>query len=318
MQASIFILEEYNRDTNASKCDISDIMKNQFLVTSNDWLELGVATIPVRAKSKKPAIAWHTYNDRLPTAFELQAWWGRPGYGLAVVAGWRNLMVVDFDDRIKWAQWLAGLDIVRAVAALSTYRVNTRQGVHLYFWSDEEPRNSVIGTHELGFDVRGKNGYVLAPPTIHPTGVPYSAVGTPAAIQSVPGLRWLFPELPARQEQRAVIRADGDLFTEAMSDNGNGNGTSEHYARVALENEARAVASALQGRRNHTLVKAAFCLGQLVATGALDAQDVRATLGGAASQCGLHRHEIVATIESGLRDGVKSPRSGRRSRSGGG
>lgn len=80
------------------------------------------------------------------------------------------------------------------------------------------------------------------------------------------------------------------------------------YAARALEAEVQAVATAAEGTRNHTLNRAAFNVGQLVAAGHLDHDDAHHTLHQAARAAGLDDTEIHATLASGLRAGAQTPR----------
>lgn len=80
------------------------------------------------------------------------------------------------------------------------------------------------------------------------------------------------------------------------------------YAQRALEAECERVAGAQPGERNHTLNRAAFSLGQLVAGGALAEDEVVHALTLAARQVGLADSETTATLRSGLRGGSEQPR----------
>lgn len=80
------------------------------------------------------------------------------------------------------------------------------------------------------------------------------------------------------------------------------------YGRQALESELGRVAMAPEGARNHQLNRSAFALGQLVASGSLDAETVVGGLIEAAERAGLTGREVEATIASGLRSGLRSPR----------
>jgi hypothetical protein len=80
------------------------------------------------------------------------------------------------------------------------------------------------------------------------------------------------------------------------------------YAPAALARERAAVAAAPPGRRNATLNRAAFNLGQLVAAGFLDVDQVRVVLLAAALEAGNPEAKAHATIESGLRGGAAKPR----------
>jgi len=72
--------------------------------------------------------------------------------------------------------------------------------------------------------------------------------------------------------------------------------------------ERAAVATAPTGRRNATLNRAAFNLGQLVAAGLVDVDQVRVVLLAAALEAGNPEAKARATIESGLRGGAAKPR----------
>ena len=80
------------------------------------------------------------------------------------------------------------------------------------------------------------------------------------------------------------------------------------YGRAALTREQASVATAPRGCRNATLNRAAFNLGQLVAAGLLDVDQVRAGLLAAAAEAGNPEAKARATIESGLRGGAAKPR----------
>jgi hypothetical protein len=82
--------------------------------------------------------------------------------------------------------------------------------------------------------------------------------------------------------------------------------------------ERAAVAAAQPGHRNTTLNRAAFNLGQLVAAGLLDVEQVRAVLLAAALEAGNQERKARATIESGLRGGASKPRTAKRRRRPGG
>lgn len=80
------------------------------------------------------------------------------------------------------------------------------------------------------------------------------------------------------------------------------------YASAALQAEHDNVASAPEGSRNHALNTAAYSLGQLVGSGALDRTEVEGALRSAAATCGLEPRETEATLKSGLDAGTLQPR----------
>jgi RepB DNA-primase from phage plasmid len=85
---------------------------------------------------------------------------------------------------------------------------------------------------------------------------------------------------------------------------------SNAYAEAALRKEGERVRTAEEGARNDTLNKASFALGQLVGAGRLDYKRVERELVAASKSLVLDdgRQSVLATIGSGLKDGMKEPR----------
>lgn len=84
----------------------------------------------------------------------------------------------------------------------------------------------------------------------------------------------------------------------------------DRWAQRALHAETDAVTQAPEGTRNHTLNRAAFNLGQLIAGGHLQEPTVVDALTTAAHAAGLDPREIHQTIRSGLTGGQQHPRTG--------
>jgi hypothetical protein len=152
-----------------------------------------------------------------------------------------------------------------------------------------------------GLDWRGRGGLIVAPPSVHRSGQRYRWVRplTATLPQAPPGLRRLLTPPPT---PRATLPPAPGPTKRA--------GT---YARAALEREAHQVATAPPGTCNHTLNRAAFCLGQLAAAGLLDPDQIRARLLEAALAAPATGHadrqrRARATIESGLAAGARTPR----------
>jgi hypothetical protein len=157
-----------------------------------------------------------------------------------------------------------------------------------------------------GVDWRGHGGLIVAPPSVHASGQPY---------------RWVRPlgsELPAVPDRlRARLVPPPVERTSAAPPPPAATDRAHRYAHAALDREARSVATAPAGTCNHTLNRAAFNLGQLVAGGLLDAGEVGAVLLEAALAAPATGHADRArkarqTIKSGLHAGQQQPRRGRR------
>jgi len=166
-------------------------MSNKLLETALAWHSLKIVTIPILQGSKKPALeSWKEWQTKLPRETQLKAWFSNPGYNLAVVCGHKNLVVVDIDD-----------NTCKAAARLdkqSTYCVATLKGWHYYYFAEEPSRCLPIE----GGDVRGYGGYVLAPPSVHPSGYHYLAYGNVADILRITSLHDILPEYTTAVKQR--------------------------------------------------------------------------------------------------------------------
>lgn len=219
----------------------------------------------------------------------------RTGAGRA--AGARGLVVLDVDP-------LHGGDasLDRLVAAHGplppTRLVRTgNDGVHLYFAHPGETVPNSAGTRlGPGLDVRGDGGYVIAPPSVHASGVTYRW-GTIRDLAPVPP--WLADLLAAPKHECRPSPDPTQLRRDA--------GVSA-WAATAVERELARVAGAEVGHRNHVLNRAAFVLGQIVGGGYLDRAVVASLLEQAGVAVGLGARETAQTVESGLGAGETNPR----------
>ena len=219
-------------------------------------------------------------------------WWRRwPAANLGLATG-RRFDVLDLDGE-------QGVEALRAVLSITPWEHpgpvarTGGGGWHLLF----APTGLGNRVRLLaGVDWRGRDGLIVAPPSQHASGSRYTWVRplTAALPEVSAGLRRLLapPPTPRTTLPPAPRTA----------------GRSGGYGRAALARERAAVATAQPGRRNHTLNLAAFNLGQLVAAGLVDADQVRAVLLTAALEAGNSEAKARATIESGLRGGAAKPR----------
>lgn len=172
---------------------VNEITQNDLSKTAQNWLLEGQAVIPIRWRSKRPALSeWEPYQSQLPSPEEILHWFPDRLHNLAIITGVRGLAVIDFDsmDRfIYWKLWTVKKGYPADYVAGVTYMVQSARGMHVYIRLPHDERNRALE----GIDVKAKGGYVLAPPSIHPSGVPYRAVNPGAPIVQVEALSDVLP-----------------------------------------------------------------------------------------------------------------------------
>jgi Bifunctional DNA primase/polymerase, N-terminal/Primase C terminal 1 (PriCT-1) len=135
----------------------------------------GLRVFPCWPRRKEPAIR---DNLRLAAVDEtvIRRLWGTQGaYNVAIATGRASgVWVLDVDADHGGEQTLRGLEEKHG-ALPPTVEVITGAGRHLYFkWPDGvEVRNAQHRDDLPGVDWRGEGGYVLAPPSVHPSGRGY-------------------------------------------------------------------------------------------------------------------------------------------------
>jgi hypothetical protein len=259
------------------------------LAAALEYASKGWPVFPLRPRDKVPSTK-HGLKDATTDEATIRRWWqNEPNANIGFATG-NGVAVVDIDELGSWT------DLLEDAKAPSpdTSRVETSRGFQLFFTTTTEIRNSA-GKLRPGLDIRGDGGYVVLPPSVHPSGHIYrwDRNGTPTALPD-----WLYKLLTAKAKP-PPRRERSELPP----------GDETPYGRAALEAETAIVASAIEGTRNDRLNTAALKLGSLVAGGELDEHDVKRALIDAALSAGLTEHEAEQTIKSGMSKGLSQPRN---------
>lgn len=133
------------------------------------YAERGWYVFPLVPGNKIP-LTEHGVNDASKTLAQIEQWWERwPNANIGVACGPSGLTVVDVDVKNGapgWQSWRDLTDHHGQEICLTRAAKTPSGGLHLYYLAPaQEVRNSAskLGT---GVDVRGRGGYVVAPPSI--------------------------------------------------------------------------------------------------------------------------------------------------------
>ena len=132
----------------------------------------GLQIFPCQPCAKRPATA-NGLKDATTDPDRIRAWWHHePAFNVAVATGTvSGIFVVDVDGLDAEAE-LRKLEAEHGTLP-ATIEAITARGRHVYFkMTAADVRNSASKIAP-GIDIRGTGGYVLAPPSMHPTGRPY-------------------------------------------------------------------------------------------------------------------------------------------------
>jgi hypothetical protein len=243
------------------------------------------------APHDKTPMTRHGVHDATADINTIQTWWNRtPNANIAIATGPPGPTVIDADGSIGRHEFLK---LMKGVGWANTpWCCTGGGGWHIYFSGDPDIRNRTGWLRKV--DVRGVGGYVIAPPST--TTGDYWWVLAPSEHEP--------PTMPAVVRDSLEEAPGGSRPATDTIARSNGRG----YGQAALDSELDKVRAATTGTRNHTLNAAAFSLGQLVAGGALERDTVIGALINAGCAAGLGQAEVIRTIASGLRAGMKTPR----------
>jgi Bifunctional DNA primase/polymerase, N-terminal len=257
----------------------------------------GFAVFPCLYAKKEPATRRGFY-DAITNPATIRRWFG---------GNFRRNLAVRTGSISGF--WVLDEDALGAVVSLEerfgplplTLQVRTSRGRH-FWWRTNGL--TIAGRKKdaiwPGLEVKAEGGYVMAPPSIHPTGVVYE---------------WINDELIAIAPEWLVELVRKPPPSPPLSPTQTYHGTPGAYGAAALKGEIDALAGTPRGGRNHQLNRASFSLHQLVAGGELNAGEVERSLVDAAIANGPVAdpkdglRSVIRTIKSGARAGLQHPRS---------
>lgn len=173
---------------------------NKLLETAERWVGEYLPVLPVHFMSKKAMVPWEEFQTRLPSHTELANWFYSSLRNIGLIVG-NGLVVIDFDVQEAFDYWLP--EFLTQYPG-GTYMVKTRRGVHVYVHTEQPAKNY----HGPLLDIKAERGYVLIPPSIHPSGYEYQVLLDVPVLQ-VERLEDVLPEyfMPTPEVSESVAPA---------------------------------------------------------------------------------------------------------------
>jgi hypothetical protein len=158
------------------------------------YLARGWSVLPLRPHDKRPLIPWEYLQHERPSEDDIADWFRRwPDANIGIVTGEiSNLIVLDVDPKHGGDATLERLEKRFRPLSATVEAVTGGGGRHLYFAYPGGLTRNRAGLAQ-GIDLRGDGGYIVAPPSVHPSGCRYTwAPGrAPDAITLAPLPRWI-------------------------------------------------------------------------------------------------------------------------------
>lgn len=147
-----------------------------FMEDALGYARYGWAVLPLSERSKVPAVSGGC-NSASCDERQIARWWGsRPACNIGIATGAVSGLVVldlDVDEQIgeDGLSTLSCWEKEHGELPETVTAITGRRGIHMYYRCDEDISCSV--NKDLGVDIRGNGGFVVAPPSMHSNGNAY-------------------------------------------------------------------------------------------------------------------------------------------------
>jgi bifunctional DNA primase/polymerase-like protein/primase-like protein len=171
------------------------ISMNSLHTAALELAERGLAVFPCQPRGKAPACDTGLHAATTDPE-RINRWWHRfPDLNIGIATGAvSRVFVLDVDG----ADGEASLRKSESEHGIlpPTVEVITGKGRHCYFQSGKHKIGNSAGQLGAGLDIRGDGGYVIAPPSVHPSGRSY-AWSVDAASDFAAAPDWLIAKIEA-------------------------------------------------------------------------------------------------------------------------
>jgi hypothetical protein len=200
--------------------------KHNLLASALSYSRQGWAVLPIQPKGKAPLgkLVPHGFHNATTDSTILQQWWAtEPGANIGIRTGAiSGLLVLDIDPRNGGDRSLTELQRQRGTLPETVEALTGGGGRHLFF---AHPGGALTSKPFLpGVDIKADGGYVVAPPSLHPSGQLYEwkQGAGPEAKSPAPLPPWLLECLKSPNTGSPAARSVSEWRQVAMRGIGEG------------------------------------------------------------------------------------------------
>lgn len=222
------------------------------------YVQAGFSVIPTPKGEKAARIRWARYQQAIADPSQITQWFNLPDPpNVALIMGRVSGNAVALDvDHAGFAAWLEEQIIPLIAPSAMPLCKRTGSGkLHLIFRSVEPITTSILplpGTGETLADIKAEGGYVIAAPSLHPSGGTYRVLrGSIDQVPTVKNARFLFDRLARLYAEYLGMTSPAYLLKPKMQIIP----PTEGEARDVLEKELRGLK--LSSRLNRAILEGA-------------------------------------------------------------
>jgi predicted P-loop ATPase len=185
---------------NSAHVPRAETAANPRLLAALGYAKRGLAVLPCRSRDKQPATR-HGFKDATTDRGALvRTWTANPEANVGIATGGvSGIVVLDIDPRNGGDESLAELERVHGPLPETAIVATGGGGRHFYFIASGAVQSGDLAP---GVEIKGDGRYVIAPPSVHPSGKPYRWLGDPKA-GLAPCPTWIQPQRSRNRGERA-------------------------------------------------------------------------------------------------------------------
>lgn len=175
--------------------------EKRFFENAKKYCGLGWSIFPVDARTKRPLVKWKFYQDKFASEEQIRKWWEEYPYAaIGLVTGKiSNLIALDIDGE-------EGKNYVEKHGVPPTPCIKTKRGNNYLF---KHPGFMVQNfVKKEGLDLRGDGGFVILPPSKHPSGITYEWIISPEEEDPANLPAWLLDLITRKEERKPLAESE--------------------------------------------------------------------------------------------------------------